>query len=54
MDPMKIGKSYLKDTFTIDFLSSVPWNDIVVPYITTNSRVAIVLELLGLLKIVRI
>jgi len=56
-DPMRIASNYITKLvggFFIDFISSVPLNDIVVPTLTDSQGVSIALEVVGLLKIIRI
>ena len=50
-DPHVIGKRYLKGSFAIDFISSVPFNSI---FTGTSGFTADILEALGLLKLLRL
>lgn len=57
VDPMKIAKNYstmIVGGFAIDFISSVPLNDIVIPTFSESQGLGIILEAVGLLKIIRI
>jgi hypothetical protein len=51
-DPHVIGKRYLKGSFTIDFISSVPFTS----FLSSGAEGAIVdlLDALGLLKLLRL
>jgi len=54
---MKIASNYITKLlggFFIDFISSVPLNDLIVPTLTDSRGVSIALEVIGLLKIIRI
>jgi hypothetical protein len=57
VDPIKIARNYnnkIIGGFFVDFISSVPLNDIIVPLFTESQAASIILESIGLLKILRI